>query len=124
MPHYIEIDVEVGPNTDFPVIKVFQAIEEPWEVIHVEAPRPDGTLGPCAVTGWAAEGPVLSYAARVFDSGDGTALLIFGGESGIRLKPADSNEAWSTKSKDQWGEPCLLLPAETATNGPGNSEIT
>ena len=121
MPLYIEIDVDICPNTDFPALKVFQSIEEPWEVTQVVAPLPNGTLGSCSVTGWGNEGPVIAFAVNVFDSGEGTVLLIFGGEQGIRLKARDSIEPWSIDSPEQWGEPCLLLPAGTLTNNPVTS---
>ena len=116
MPPYIEIDVDICPNTDFPALKVVHSTDEPWEVTQVVAPLPDGTLGSCSVTGWDDKGPVVAYAVNVFDSGEGTVLLIYGGEHGIRLKASDSIEPWSVNSSTQWGEPCLLLPAGTATN--------
>ncbi|MEE8517935.1 MAG: hypothetical protein V3S98_02285, partial [Dehalococcoidia bacterium] len=75
----------------------------------VEALRRDGSEGPCAVTGWSADGPCPAYAAKVWDSGDGVALLVYGGDEGIRLKHADSDADWDVANPDQWGEPCLLL---------------
>jgi hypothetical protein len=96
------------------VVKVFQAREEPWEVSRVDSARPNGTVGPCIVTGWSSDGPVPAYAAKVFDSGEGTVLLVYGGDAGIRLKSPESVEPWSLDAADQWGEPCLLLASDTA----------
>lgn len=114
MAPFIEIDVEAGPNTEWAVVKVFQALEEPWELSRVDSARPDGTVGPCIVTGWSPAGPVPAYAAKVFDSGEGTVLLVYGGDAGIRLKKPESVEPWALDAADQWGEPCLLLAPDTA----------
>jgi hypothetical protein len=43
------------------------------------------------------------------DSGEGVILLVYGGDDGIRLKPAGSSEEWDLASQNQWGEPCLML---------------
>ena len=107
---FIEVDVQSGPNTDWAVVKMFEAKEEAREVTRVACGRPDGTTGVCQVTGWSAAGPAPAYAAPVGDSGEGVVLLVFGGDEGIRLKPGDSVEPWDLDSPDQWGEPCLLLP--------------
>ena len=113
MAPYIEIDIEPGPNTEWAVVKVFQAREEPTELSRVVSMRPDGSIGPCVVTGWSGEGPVPAYAAKVFDSGEGTVLLVYGGDAGIRLKDAASVELWNLDDVGQWGEPCLLLDPAT-----------
>lgn len=113
MAPYIEVDVEAGPNTEWSVVKIFQAREEPSEVSRVVAMRPDGTIGPCAIVGWSAEGPVPAFAAKVFDSGEGTVLLVYGGDAGIRLKEVASLEPWDLDDVGQWGEPCLLLDLDT-----------
>ena len=113
MAPFIEIDIEPGPNTEWAVVKVFQAREEPWEVSRIDSARPDGAIGPCIVTGWSSAGPVPAYAAKVSDSGEGTVLLVYGGDAGIRLKTPESIEPWALDATGQWGEPCLLLDAGT-----------
>ena len=105
----IEIDVESGPNCDWPLMRIFEAQEEPREVSRVVAMLRDGSDGLCQVTGWSDDGPCPAYASRVADSGEGVVLLVYGGHGGIRLKPADSNEPWDVTDSRQWGEPCLLL---------------
>ena len=107
---YIEIDVQEGRNTDWAVVKVFQAYEESREITRVVCGRPDGTKGLCQVTGWSGQGPVSAYAAQVGDSGEGMVLLVYGGDEGVRLKDGDSIEPWDLDNPGQWGEPCLLLP--------------
>ena len=106
---FIEIDVDSGANSDISFQRTFDAREDPREVTRVVAPRRDGVELPCAVTGWSADGPCPAYATIVWDSGDGVTLLIYGGDEGIRLKPADSDAPWDVNDGSQWGEPCLLL---------------
>lgn len=106
---YIDVDVAASANCDWAVVKVFASREAPREVTRVVTRQPDGTVGPCHVTGWAAGKPAAAYAASVFDSGEGVVLLVYGGDEGIRLKPADSIEPWDVADPRQWGEPCLLL---------------
>ena len=110
---FIELEVEAGENSDLSLLRVFDAREEPYPVATVVALRRDGTEGPCAVTGWSADGSCQAYAAKVWDSGDGVALLVYGGDEGIRLKQADSDAAWDLSDGSQWGEPCLLLEFDT-----------
>jgi hypothetical protein len=110
---FIEVEVEAGDNSDMSLLRMFDAREEPREVTWVVALRRDGSEGSCAVTGWSSDGPCQAYAVPVWDSGDGIALLVYGGDEGIRLKHADSAAAWSIDDSSQWGEPCLLLEVGT-----------
>ena len=108
----IEVDVEPCENTELPLTRIFDAREEPREVRRLVTFRRDGADGPCAVTGWGAGGPCPAYAARVWDSGDGVAILVYGGDEGIRLRPEESDAPWDLADAAQWGEPCLLLEAD------------
>jgi hypothetical protein len=110
---FIEVEVDAGENSDMSLMRVFDAREEPYAVTSLVAPRRDGTEGPCEVTGWSADGPCPACAAKVWDSGDGVALLIYGGDEGIRLRAADSDAPWDLTDPSQWGEPCLLLDPDT-----------
>ena len=110
---FIEVDVESGENSDMSLVRMFDATEDPWEITWVVALRRDGTEGPCAVTGWSADGPCAARAAPVWDSGDGVALLVYGGDEGIRLQHADAETPWDLNDSGQWGEPCLLLEVGT-----------
>ena len=110
---FIEVDVQAGDNCDYPLNRIFSAVGERKQVIRVRDPGPRGDIGLIDITGWSAEGPCPAYAVPVEDSGEGRALLIYGGDEGIRLKTKDSPEPWSISNKDQWGEPCLLLDLDS-----------
>ena len=111
---FIEVDVEAGRNCDLSVTRMFEALEPPREARWVAAAfRPDGWEGACDVTGWADGAPAPAMAAKVSDSGDGVLTLVYGGDEGLRLRPAGSSTEWSLDDPAQWGEPCLLLDAAT-----------
>lgn len=68
------------------------------------------------VTGWSSENdgsPCPAYAVKIQESGSGEALLIYGGDWGLRLMPADLDEAWDLASDNQWGENFLSLDGES-----------
>ena len=69
------------------------------------------------MTGWSEQGSCQAYAARAEDSGEGVILLVYGGDEGIRLKASTCSEDWDLESSNQWGEPCLMLGADTAYVG-------
>ena len=47
------------------------------------------------------------------DSGEGVVLLVYGGDEGLRLQPAESSDDWDLSNPAQWGEACLMLAEET-----------
>lgn len=61
------------------------------------------------VVGWSPEGPCEAYGVLVEDSGAGSAVLVYGGEHGIRLRKAGSPEGWDVNNSGQTGEPFLKL---------------
>jgi hypothetical protein len=48
----------------------------------------------------------------VEESGDGVALLIYGGSGGVRMKPLEDETQWDPGSLKQWGETHLVYPAD------------
>ena len=110
---FIEVDVQAGDNCDYPVNRMFSSLGEPKQVVWLDGPGHSGEVGTFQVTGWSSEGPCPAYAVQVEDSGEGMALLIYGGDEGIRLRPKESLELWSISSKTQWGEPCMLLDVDS-----------
>ena len=113
MTMFVEVDVEQGDNCDYSLNRVFSALDASIPVLRVETIGMHGELGLFDVTGWSVEGPCPAYAVMVEDSGEGQALLIYGGTEGIRLRPLDSGESWDLEATEQWGEPCLLLDTST-----------
>ena len=109
------IEVEESENSLFGVTRSFQTMEDPGPVSRVRTYGPDGSEGMFEVVGWSEEGPVTAFAALVDDSGEGSALLLYGGDGGIRLRPEDSPFDWSLEEPSQWGEPFLLLAHDTLT---------
>lgn len=89
--------------------RMFETLGEPREVQWTIAPDPKGQDVRCRVTGWSSEGACPAFGVLVEDSGEGVLMLIYGGDEGIRLKPAESPEEWDLSSTSQWGEACLLL---------------
>ena len=96
------VDVAVEANGDVAEIFLrFKAEGEPGPVGRV---RVDGRW--CAVAGWSSANGGSATAAQaivVEDSSAGTALLIVGGDWGLRLTPADGGAPFA--------EPYLLLSA-------------
>lgn len=107
------LEVEESENTLFGVTRSFQTMEDPRPVSRVVTYGPEGSEGSFDVVGWSADGPVTAFAALVDDSGEGSALLLYGGEEGIRLRPEGSTLDWSLEEPTQWGEPFLLLAHDT-----------
>ncbi len=107
---FVEVDVEAGANCDLSVTRMFERLGEPREVRWVESAfRPDGWEGPCDVVGWTEGKPSPALAVEVSDSGEGMVVLVYGGDEGVRLRPAATAGPWSLDDVQQWGEPCLLL---------------
>ena len=106
---FIDINVSESANCPLSLNRVFDAMREPVQVVRLMASDPEGKPLVCNVTGWSTSGPCPAYAALVEDSGEGVAMLIYGGEEGIRLKAVDSQGDWDLNSSSQWGEACLLL---------------
>ena len=62
------------------------------------------------VTGWtASNGRCAAQLQKVDDSGEGVAFLLYGGDAGLRLRPAGDASAWRLDDPRQWGSPFVLL---------------
>jgi hypothetical protein len=71
------------------------------------------------VTGWSSENdgsPCPAFAVKIQESGSGEALLIYGGDWGLRFMPSELTEDWDITSTNQWGENFLSLDAEAQIN--------
>jgi hypothetical protein len=105
----LEIDVAAGGNSPMDLNRIFDLLDQPKIIRRVFTVNPAGTDVWCDVAGWSVDGLCPAYAVLAEDSGDGVILLVYGGDQGIRLKPADCSENWGLESANQWGEPCLML---------------
>ena len=110
-----EIDVIGGGNSPMDLNRVFDLISDPRTITQVFTADSRGSDRWCEVTGWSESGPCPALAALSEDSGEGVVLLVYGGDQGIRLRPAESGEAWDVSNHNQWGEPCLMLGHDTPT---------
>ena len=101
---YVNIFIEPNPNCPDGCSQRFTTGETPQSVCSVQyAMEPDRTAV-CDVTGWSSEGggtPCAAHAVTVEDSGAGEAVLVYGGDWGLRLTPHDGTAPF--------GEPYLLL---------------
>jgi hypothetical protein len=112
MAEYTYVDVESNPSSPMSANQVFKNLSAPFRAafVRIYEGEPEGRL--CTVTGWSSKdggAPVDAYAVRVEDSSEGAAFLVYGGDWGLRLRPADSDAAWSHEDAGQWGEPYLVL---------------
>ena len=107
--------IEIDPNANCePVdMRVFHDLSPAARVSHVRLEREPGCPAWFELTGWTADGaPCPALAQKVDDSGDGIALLVRGGDAGLRFRPEADTAAWSLEAAAQWGESFLLIADE------------
>jgi len=112
MPDYTRVEVDNNPNSLMSASHVFRNLSQPFAVgmVRIYDGQPGGRL--CAITGWSSDNggsPTDAFAVNVEDSGAGGAYVVYGGDWGVRLRPADSDRAWDMDDADQWGETHLVL---------------
>jgi hypothetical protein len=109
------VEVDSNPNCGSSVFLRFKEVAPPQAISHVKIYDRSSRGEWCAVTGWC-DDPHLpacpAYVQKVEDSGAGVALLVFGGNYGIRLKPESCLDDWSLDHPEQWGEAYLSLSDE------------
>ena len=103
--------IEIAENPNCAATeRVFHDLDAPRPVRRVRLLHAAGTPQWHAVTGWTVAGvPCPALMTKVDDSGDGVALLVFGGDAGLRLRPEGSEAPWTIDDTRQWGEPLLIL---------------
>ena len=106
---YTEIRVDANDNCPMTAQQVYKNLDDPRRVtkVRIYEGQPEGVL--YAVTGWSEQGPVPAWAVNIEDSSAGSAFLVYGGEWGLRLRPAESDAAWDLGAADQFGETHLVL---------------
>jgi hypothetical protein len=109
---YTHVEVEANDNTPMTAMQVYKNVGEPFRVSQVAIYEGMPEAMVYEVTGWSSvDGgtPVEAYAVQVEDSSEGSAYLVYGGDWGIRLRPATSDQGWSIDAPDQIGETHLVL---------------
>ena len=103
------IEIPPNPNCEPVDMRIFNDVEGP-RCVHKLCVAPAGQQPSWhEVTGWTAEGvPCPALARRVDDSGEGLAVLVYGGTGGLRFRPAGSGQPWALSDPNQWGLPFLL----------------
>ncbi len=111
------IDIESNANLAEATMATFNATGPGRSVsaIHLEV---DDVWTWCAVTGWHDDAPAPAVLTPIEESGDGPALLVSGGNHGLRLArlsgPDDTTPvAWNVDDATQWAEPFLIVIPET-----------
>ena len=112
----VMIDIEDNDNSGYFPVQVFETQGEPRSSAVITVPSIPGSDEPYEVVGWCSGagnrgGPCEATAVIVGDSGSGQALMVYGGDYGIRLRPASSGSLWSLEAVGQKGEPYMLLAA-------------
>ena len=109
------VEVDSNLNCEQSVCARFKEAGAARRITQVKSYERRSTGEWCWVTGWTDDPQhprCRAHAQRVEDSGAGLAYLVFGGIGGIRLKPISLSEDWDVTSRNQWGEPYLLLADE------------
>ena len=104
--------VEIPNNSNCAAVdlRVFHDLEPPHAASQVRLERQPGVPAWYEVTGWTASNtPCQALLQKVDDSGEGVAFLLYGGDAGLRLRPAEDAAPWSLDHPSQWGEPFLLV---------------
>ena len=106
----ILIEIPANPNCEPVEMRVFHDVEPPRPVGQVRLERQIGHPEWYAVIGWtASKGPCPAFLQKVDDSGEGVAFLLYGGDAGIRLRPAEQEAPWRIGDPAQRGEPFVIL---------------
>jgi len=112
---YTHVEVEANDNTPMMAQQVYKNLGLPFRVsgVRIYEGEPEGRQHD--IVGWSSVdggSPVDAYAVRIEDSSAGAAVLIYGADWGVRLRPADSDAAWSIEDPDQFGETHLVLSSD------------
>ena len=117
MPESIYIEVEDNANCEYMPLMLYEAHADAVPIMRIVLDEPGRPPGVYQVTGWSSEGdgsPCPAMYAPVSDSGQAVVHLVFGGDWGIRMKPAESTAGWNIDAPEQFGEPYVMLMDESA----------
>lgn len=109
------VAIEIPPNTNCEAVdlRIFNDVEAPKAVSQVCLERTPNQPAWYEVTGWTTtDQPCPAVARRVDDSGEGLAVLVSGGDAGLRLRPSGTSGSWQVEDPAQWGAPFLLMATD------------
>ena len=112
MTESIYIEIEENENCEEMPMQVYEVLDNPKPINMVKLIVGGQAESIYEITGWTSENdgsPCTAMFMPISDSGQAVAYLIKGGEWGVRLKPAGTQEKWDLNSSNQWGEPYLIL---------------
>ena len=109
------IAIEENQNSGSFPLHAFELLSTPqrYTNLTVELPGPGASI---EVVGWCSENggaPCPVFAALVADTDAGKATLLYGGDQGVRIRPAGSQTPWSLADPDQHGAPYLQFDTGT-----------
>lgn len=110
------IDIEDNENCGYFPVQVFEAQGKPRSASSVIVPNVPGSSESHEVVGWCSENggsPCEVTVVLVGDSGSGQALMVYGGDYGVRLRQKSSQPPWDLDDPNQIGEPYITLSAAT-----------
>lgn len=113
------IDIDPNDNLDEACMATFKETGASAP-LHAAKLWRDGIWQWCAITGWADDVPAPALVTPIEESGDGPALLLHGGNHGLRLAAIAGPEAaaavaWDVADAAQWAEAFLLCRPGTET---------
>ncbi len=109
------VAIEISPNANCEAVdlRLFHDVEAARPVLRVCLERGPGQSTWYDVTGWTTmDQPCPAVARRVDDSGEGLAVLVSGGDAGLRLRPSGATGSWQVEDSAQWGAPFLLMATD------------
>tara|TARA_Y100000590_G_scaffold431952_1_gene547327 strand:+ start:10615 stop:10995 length:381 start_codon:yes stop_codon:yes gene_type:complete len=109
---FISLEVEENSNCYGMPLMTYQAIGTVNEIQKVKVYGLNGSEEFQWVTGWNSDmdgTPLPAFCVEVSDSGSGNAFLVFGSDWGLRMMHDSLDEKWSSESKNQFGEPWMLI---------------
>ena len=108
------LEIESNPNVERNFDMIYRDVSPIRELYCIKY-NIDGKEQPVQITGWDADTntPCSAYACKVEESGDGVALLIYGGSGGVRMKLLEDETKWNTQSTEQWGDTHLVYPSNS-----------
>ena len=107
------IDIEANDNLRESCVATFKETG-PARTVSASRLWRDGVWQWCAITAWHDDAPAKANVSPIEESGDGPALLLHGGNQGLRLTaiatPAQAAMVrWDVNDERQWAEPFLIV---------------